>query len=332
MRITTNTIMGNYVQNLNTILAAQTAAGEKAMTHRQFNRGYEDPSGVQEASLLHRKFLQNKDYMSTIKGEQERLDVALGAMSDIGKQANTVLNDSALSAINGTTSESERKTYSETFMRIQESMIQFANTQYKDMYLFGGQHNNTIPYDGSGVDVTYAGVNVTTGPTADLEALNGEKAYVDIGLGIRPGMINDSNAYDTSIPGISFLGYGQTDDGISKNLIALTGQMGELLNCTDEEWKAGGCDRFQNMMKQYKQSYENVVDAQSKYGVQSNYLETTYNRMTEMDTSLNTQIVNVEYVDDAQAITDYYYTQYTYNAALRVGSSLLGASLLDFLK
>lgn len=337
MRITTNTIMGNYVQNLNTILAAQTAAGEKAMTHRQFNRGYEDPSGVQEASLLHRKFLQNKDYMETIKGEQERLDVALGAMSDIGKQANTVLNDSSLSAINGTTSQSDRSSYSETFMRIQESMIQFANTQYKDTYLFGGQHNNTIPFDGSGADVTYAGVNVTTGPEADLDALSGEKAYVDIGLGIRPGMINDSNAYDTSMPGISFLGYGHIDDGvskegISKNIIALTGQMGELLKCSDEEWKNGGSERFEKMMAQYKDCYENVVDTQSKYGVQSNYLETTYDRMTQLDTSFNTQIVGVEYVDDAQAITDYYYTQYTYNAALRVGSSLLGASLLDFLR
>lgn len=332
MRVTTNSIMNNYVHNLNTILESQAAAGEKVMTHRKFSCGSEDPSGTQQASLLHRHFLQNKDYMNTIKGEQERLDMALSAMSDIGKQANIVLNDSALSAINGTTSEADRKTYAETFKQIQQSMIQFANTQYKDKYLFGGQHNDTIPFEGSGADITYAGTDVTTGPQADLDALNGEKVYVDIGLGIRPGMVNDSNAYDTSMPGISFLGYGQTDDGISKNLIALTGQMSELLNCTADQWQAGGSERFEDMMTQYKQCYEDAVDAQSKYGVKSNYLETTYERMEELDTSYNTQILDVEYVDDPEAITDYFYTQYTYNAALRVGNSLLSPSLLDFLR
>lgn len=332
MRVTTNSIMNNYVQNLNTILSSQAEAGEKVMTHRKFNSGSEDPSGTQQASLLHRQYLQNKDYMNTIKGEQERLDTALAAMADIGKQANTVLNDSGLSAINGTTSESDRKTYAQTFMQIQQSMTQFANTKYKDKYLFGGQHNDTIPFEGAGAGTTYAGVNVTNGDPADLLGLSSEKVYVDIGLGIRPGMVNDSNAYDTSMPGISFLGYGQTGDGISKNLIALTGQMGELLGCTDEQWASGGSDRFQDMMAQYKKCYEGVVDSQSKYGVKSNYLETTFDRMEELDTSYNAQILDVEYVNDAEAITDYYYTQYTYNAALRVGNSLLSPSLLDFLK
>lgn len=332
MRVTTNSIMNNYVQNLNTILESQAAAGEKVMTHRKFNSGSEDPAATQQASLLHREYLQNKDYMNTIKGEQERVDMALSAMSDIGQKANSILSDSGLSAISGTTSESDRKTFSETFMQIQQSMIQFANTKYKDKYLFGGQHNDTTPFEGSGADVTYLGTNVTTGDMADLDALNGEKVYIDIGLGIRPGMVNDSNAYDTSIPGTSFLGYGQTDDGISKNIIALTGQMGELLKGSDEQWKAGGSERFEAMMAQYKKSYDKVVDSQSKYGVKSNYLETTHDRMEELDTSYNTQILDVEYVNDSEAITDYYYTQYTYNAALRVGSSLLSPSLLDFLK
>ena len=46
----------------------------------------------------------------------------------------------------------------------------------------------------------------------------------------------------------------------------------------------------------------------------------------------NFELVDVEYVNDAEAISEYYYAQYTYNAALRVGSSILGPSLLDFLK
>lgn len=335
MRITTNTIMGNYIQNLNTILMAQTAAGERAMTHRKFNSGSEDPSATQQTSFLHRKFLQNKDYMNTIKGEQERLDMALSALDDIQKQGNNVLNDAALKAINGTTSKADRETYAKTFKQIQESMIQFANTQYNNTYLFGGQNNGSIPFEGSGSNITYQGIHVSNGDPADpdaLENLSNETVYIDIGLGIQPGMVNNSNAYDSSIPGIELLGYGKTDNGISKNIIALTGEMSELLNCSDEEWQKNGCKRFEEMMGQYKESHDDIIDAQASLGVKSNYLETTFNRMEELDTSYNTQIVDVEYVNDAEAISDYYYTQYTYNAALRLGNTLLGASLLDFIR
>lgn len=332
MRITTNTIMGNYVQNLNTILMSQTAAGEKVMTHRKFNRGSEDPAATQQASFLHRKFLQNQDYMSTIKGEQERLDMALASISDIQKQANTVLNDASLQAINGTTSESSRKTFAETFNRIQESMIQLANTQYNNKFLFSGQNNDRAPFEGSGSNITYMGIHVSNAPIADLEALSNESVFIDIGLGIQPGMVNNSNAHNTSMPGIGLLGYGKTDDGVSKNIIALTGEMANLLNSTDEQWQNGGSAKFQKMMDQYKKSHENIVDSQAGLGVKSNYLETTLKRMEELDTSYNKQIVDVEYVNDAEAISDYYYTQYTYNAALRLGNSLLGASLLDFIK
>ena len=37
-------------------------------------------------------------------------------------------------------------------------------------------------------------------------------------------------------------------------------------------------------------------------------------------------------VEAAKAITDYSYAQYVYNAALKVGTSILSPSLLDFMK
>ena len=85
-------------------------------------------------------------------------------------------------------------------------------------------------------------------------------------------------------------------------------------------------------MSQYEDSLNQVIDTQSAIGVQSQSLEITASRLNDLDLTYNTQIVDVEYVNDAEAISEYYYAQYTYNAALRVGSSILGPSLLDFLK
>lgn len=41
---------------------------------------------------------------------------------------------------------------------------------------------------------------------------------------------------------------------------------------------------------------------------------------------------NVEGIDMAKAITDYMWNQYAYNAALKVGTSILSPSFIDFMK
>jgi flagellar hook-associated protein 3 FlgL len=41
---------------------------------------------------------------------------------------------------------------------------------------------------------------------------------------------------------------------------------------------------------------------------------------------------NVEGIDLAKALTDYSWNQYAYNAALKVGTSILSASFIDFMK
>ena len=48
--------------------------------------------------------------------------------------------------------------------------------------------------------------------------------------------------------------------------------------------------------------------------------------------SLQEQIVSIEDVDPADAITAYSWAQYCYNAALKVGNSILSESLMDYLR
>ena len=67
MRITTNSVMNNYIYNLNTIMGNRDSAGNQTMTHRKFTKASQDPRSAQTASLLHRRYLQNKDYISTVK-------------------------------------------------------------------------------------------------------------------------------------------------------------------------------------------------------------------------------------------------------------------------
>jgi len=61
------------------------------------------------------------------------------------------------------------------------------------------------------------------------------------------------------------------------------------------------------------------------------YLETSSNRLSLLATNLNEQILNIEQIDLASAITDFSWAQYCYNAALKVGNGILSQSLIDYM-
>ena len=50
-----------------------------------------------------------------------------------------------------------------------------------------------------------------------------------------------------------------------------------------------------------------------------------------MANELNEQILEIEQVDMADAITEFSWAQYCYNAALKVGNSILSQSLIDYM-
>ena len=54
--------------------------------------------------------------------------------------------------------------------------------------------------------------------------------------------------------------------------------------------------------------------------------------MEDADISIQEQMQKVEGIDPAAAITDYMWNQYAYNAALKVGTSILSPSFIDFMR
>ena len=54
-------------------------------------------------------------------------------------------------------------------------------------------------------------------------------------------------------------------------------------------------------------------------------------RLEQTASELNEQILGIEQVDLASAITDFSWAQYCYNAALKVGNSILSQSLIDYM-
>ncbi len=336
MRITTSAIIRNYKNNLSTTINTLNNSRTKVMTQRSFNSVAENPGAAARASQLHRKYYKNQDNLSMLNDVQSRQDGQEDSMRQINDMLKTINKDYGIQAMNGTNQTLEtRQGYASALKEFQKSMVLSLNSTYEDTFLFAGSDGKNPPFvlseDGT---LTYRNINVNaangTPDHEELDKLSAEKLYVDLGLGLSLDENNEvvpSSAFNMSLPGINAVGYGQDNDGMSNNVIVLTGQMADLLSA--ETFDA---QEYQKLSSKFEKVSTGILNQITELGVKSEFLTTTKDRLENTDISLQEQMQNVEGIDLAKALTDYSWNQYAYNAALKVGTSILSASFIDFMK
>ena len=167
-----------------------------------------------------------------------------------------------------------------------------------------------------------------------LSDLANDKVYVDIGLGLKTnpdGSVMDQTAYNAALPGIKFLGYGKNSNGVSNNAYNLLNKMAGILKSSTNTGQAL-VDEMTPYMNSFTDSINNFTVQQADVGSKMTFLTSTDNYLTSANLNLQTKDENVEYVDPSDAIMNYYMQQYSYQAALQTGNSILQPTLLDFMK
>lgn len=186
-----------------------------------------------------------------------------------------------------------------------------------------------VTVDGNLTAALKSGASQTISNTVDLTALANEKTYVDIGLGLRfdsSGKIIEQSAFNTSLPGISFLGYGENEDGIPNNIYTLIGKIADGLESSDYSY-----ENIQPYIKNLEEQQEKLMTSVTTIGVQSNFLSSTKTRLEDSELNLSEKTSEVEYIDPAKAIMDFKMQEYSYRAALQMGTLILQPTFLDFM-
>ena len=183
-----------------------------------------------------------------------------------------------------------------------------------------------------------------------LLAMSREATYVDVGIGVdwyedavgdhETGDLISSSAYNSALNGLNFLGFGSTvgEDGElhSNNLAVLMQEMGNVLEACDDStgaWPEGwDFDRVSALTKKIARSVDDISVQHVRLSNEVAYLETNRLQLTAQRDNLNEQILGIEQVDPANAINEFLYARYAYNAALSVGNSVLTNTLLDYLR
>lgn len=343
MRITTNAILRNYNKNLSTSMKNLDTMRNRVMTQRKYMSTAEDPSSALRATALERKYAKNNDYLDTVDDIQSHQNAQEDSAMQISNIALVLAKQYGIEGMNGTNHSKEtRQTYADAWRGAQQSMLLSLNATYGDEYVFGGSDAKNVPFTLEEVNgeqvLKYRGVNVSDPANADiLEELSKDSHFIDLGFGLdvtditppaNSGQydIDPATAFNTSLPGINLVGYGVDADGDPKNMVLLAGKVADMLESEDFDY-----DRYKELVGKFEDGRNDLLSQVTILGTQTEFLTTTKERLENNKIQIAEDYDNVVNVDMAEAIMDFSWAQYVYNASLKVGNNILTPSFIDFM-
>lgn len=198
----------------------------------------------------------------------------------------------------------------------------------------------------------YRGVEVDSMAAADQERrayfLNDESKYIDVGLGHMEeenGDVLSATVFDSALQGIHFLGGsgttsvtledGRVVDDIPTNVISVVNEMGQILQrCSQEDGRWNSDEdqqRFEALTQQFETSTSLFRERWTEMDTQCGFLRDNSELLEKTSDSLTEQYLELEEADPAAAISEYMFARYCYDAALKVGNSVLSQSLMDYM-
>ena len=112
--------------------------------------------------------------------------------------------------------------------------------------------------------------------------------------------------------------------------------MGSILSRCDENTGAWDSSEDQAAFMQLQGKFEIASSTLKKFHVdmstKADYLSNNHAILEDSAYTLNEQILAIEQCDLADAITSFSWAQYSYNAALKMGNSILSESLMDYMR
>ena len=346
IRATTSGTLKAFRSNLNNTTLRLNSAREKVLTQRNYNSYAEDPAAAAESFQLRRSFIRISGQIEVSESVARKFDTAYGAIDSVISMVDNQADGSALTAVfaaaTGTTG-SGRTALGGELKQLSDGIVQALNCKYGDQYIFSGADGLKVPFEwkdtDSGHQLFYRGYQIDENSDALTYIDAQEVRYVDVGIGLEEdenGNLIRSSAFDSTLQGSQVLGWGTDEDGLPNNIASIIYQMGDILsNCNEEtgEWaSAADQEKFLKLMDKFQDSASSLKKYHVDMSTKAKYLHNNQEVLEDTAYTLNEQILAVDECDMADAITSFSWAQYCYNAALKMGNSILSESLMDYMR
>lgn len=336
-------------------LTAQLAAGGKKVLSIT-----DDPIAAVNIVNTNRQIGQIDTFSQNVKmGMTE-----LSALDDLMKLATGYLStawDKAVQANNQTYTDSSLEALKIEIDESIKTMVDLANTEYNDNYIFGGANTKILPFEiAENGDIIYRGTSHdnpdyvrqtevadgvyevinTTGDKvfgyykAQAQDADGNNIFTDAdGKDVIETIAEDGTKTYAYADGTAYTGdvadLTAKEDyaGVMGALKKLSNSIGKVLSGDVE----GGYEEMNSTLDMFKNSLTDITNEQTKFGGVYNRLEMTTSTLETSNENLTSYLSQINDVDIAKAVSDWIQAQYAYQASLQVTSTSMGMSLLNYM-
>lgn len=288
MRITNKMMADNITAQLFRQSEQMARTQEHIITGKRINRASDDPAGISSV-LSYRKTIagleQYNDNITKAKLHIDTVDSVLGMVGELLREAKEIAYDTA---------PDMRAELAVEVAALREQVLQMANYQLDDKYVFNGDTTDTAPYSGApwtygpdtgSKDVTI-GENLSVSITADGSAIFGP---------------NGNNVFDI---------LDRLETALNAaNATAIQAEIAEL---------DAAVDRINTVRTQNAGIYKR--------------LEATENHYSYFKVNVEEMLSKTENADIAEAIIDFQVQKTAYESTLSTSAMVLQKSLIDFLR
>ncbi|MDX1951362.1 MAG: hypothetical protein SFY81_04215 [Verrucomicrobiota bacterium] len=311
MRVTSNSFPTALINQLGDLTTRQAKLQNQAATGQRIQLPEDDPKAMRRVLDMQTEARSIDQYQRNIERQQEAATASYTVMKSL-KTISDRANEIATLA-DGLDSPQQLAIYANEVTELIKHGIQLVNTTHRGDYLFGGTRNNTAPFvasysdDGQVTSVVYAGNDSLPESEIGDNVKSSGHTLGENNSGSGPrGLITDS----------------RSGADLFAHLISLQNHL-----------RAGDTNAVANTDRAALQrDEENLIYHYGLNGATQSRLDVTLSLLKERNFSLSSEVSKEVDADLAQTLVRLNETQNAYQAALQSGGSILGMSLLDYMR
>ncbi len=306
MRITNNTLTGNYLRNLNRNLKQMQKYQNQLSSGKEVSKPSDNPILVSRIMGLDSNIRMNDQYGKNIDDSLGWTDTADGALSTV---SSTLLRARELLVYgaNGTLSDTDRHALRDEAQMLKEQLVQVLNTNYDGRFIFGGQDTTTTPF------------SMANGTMKYNNDLDSDNLYREIAQGVTVEIPSNGSQIVTV-----------TNDEVSNK--ELSGLLDKIVNALDGGTKEDTDALSGELLDDMDIHIDNVIRFRSKMGAIYNRLEAAQERNDSESLSMTELLSKSEDIDLAEKMMEFSMMSTVYQASLSTGAKILQPSLLDYIR
>lgn len=342
-------------------LTAQLASGNKIMNLSDSPIGSVNILNTTKQLGQIETFEQNVGMASAeLSTLDDLLSLATGYLSEAW--------DKAIQANNQTYKKDSLEALKVEIDEITKTMVDLANTEYNDNYIFSGANTKTVTYtiDDDGNIIYHGtpnsnpdyirqtevadGIFETINTTGDkifgyyerVQETSGDKKVFTDENGRRVletiNPANNKKTYTYEDDGSAFGGnvndlekvYTDEEkyDGVLGALKKLSNSIQKVLDGNEVE----GYEEMNSTLDMFADSLKTITTEQTKFGGVANRLDMTTSTLESNTENLTSYLSQVKDIDYASAITQWMNAQYAYQASMQIASASMNMSLLNYIQ